>query len=555
MEKLLLRIFRALLPFIRSKEIDREKLLVIVETKLMMDNRRVNMSWRSSQQKENANHMQRVLILYAIFGALMGAMLFVVDQFFTVMLIMHTYVLFMMAMTLITDFSSVLLDTTDNQIILPKPVNAKTVFTARMVHIFIYLFQFTITISAGIWVATFIKFGILTGITVIITTFMAVLLAVFVTYFLYLAMLRFTSEQKIKEIITWFQILMTVIFTVGYQLFPRLINFTNLNEEVTLHWYSYLLPPVWMSLTAEAVNNLQFDSIHLLMILLTIAVPLFSFWVLNKYLAPGFTRKLAALQNNNSNSKQKALHSGRSKTTFAQSLAGIFARSNYENAAFQLTWNITSRDRNFKMQFYPAIAYVGVMFFVFVLRGGSSISENWNELPATSNFLWLIYMPLFLTSSAYSLISYNEHYNASWIYHSAPLSSPGALIMGGLKALLLKFFLPVFLLLFGLAFWVWGTPIIDDFLFGFFNNIFILFVLASLSQHILPFSMQPNTKQQAGKVAKALLQFFVIGILVGLHYLLIQRAMYLYIIAPVLIISIFFLYRFISNISWIKISV
>jgi hypothetical protein len=554
MEKLLLKIFRTLLPLFRSGEIDREKLMIIVETKLMMDNRRVNMSWRSSQQKENANHLQRVLILYTIFGAIMGAMLFVVDQFFTIMIIMHSYVLFMMAMTLITDFSSVLLDTTDNQIILPKPVNAKTVFMARMVHVFIYLFQFTLAISGGVWVATFIKFGVLTGLTVILTTFMAVLLAVFVTYFLYLAMLRFSSEQRIKEIITWFQILMTVVFTVGYQVFPRLINYTNLNEEVKLHWYSYLLPPVWMSLTAEAVNKAQFDAVHLLMILLTLAVPLLSFWMLIKYLAPGFTKKLAAIQNDN-NAKPVIANGKAAGKSYAQMFASLFAKSSYENASFLLTWQITSRDRNFKMQFYPAIAYVGVMFFVFVLRGGSSVEENWENLPATANYLWLIYMPLFLTSSAFTLISFNEHYNASWIYHSAPVTSPGSLITGALKALLVKFFLPVFFLLMGLALWIWGGSIIDDFLFGFINNIFILFVLASLSQHFLPFSMQPNTKQQAGKVAKALLQFLVIGILVGSHYLLIQKPVLLLAAAPVLMVSIFFMYRFINNIAWTKISV
>jgi ABC-2 type transport system permease protein len=554
MEKLLLKIFRALLPLFRSSEIDREKLMIIVETKLMMDNRRVNMSWRSSQQKENANHLQRVLILYTIFGALMGAMLFVIDQFFTIMVIMHSYVLFMMAMTLITDFSSVLLDTTDNQIILPKPVNGKTVFMARMVHVFIYLFQFTLAISAGVWVAAFIKYGVLTGLAVILTTFMAVLLAVFVTYFLYLAMLRFSSEQRIKEIITWFQIFMTVIFTIGYQLFPRLINYTNLNEDVTLHWYSYLLPPVWMSLAVEAVNKSQFDAIHLLMIFLTFAVPLLSFWMLNKYLAPGFTKKLAALQNNN-NATPVNIGTKESRKSYVQMLASLFARSPYENASFLLTWQITSRDRNFKMQFYPAIAYVGVMFFVFVLRGGSSVEENWERLPATANYLWLVYMPLFLTSSAFTLISFNEHYNASWIYHSAPVTSPGSLITGAMKALLVKFFFPVFFLLMGLALWIWGAPVIDDFLFGFINNIFILFVLASLSQHFLPFSMQPNTKQQAGKVAKALLQFLVIGILVGSHYLLIQKPVLLLAAAPILMVSIFFMYRFIFNIAWTKISI
>ena len=62
-------------------------------------------------------------------------------------IIVHTYIIFMMAMTLVTDFATVLLDTTDNQVILPRPVSSKTLFMARLVHILLYLLQFTIALS------------------------------------------------------------------------------------------------------------------------------------------------------------------------------------------------------------------------------------------------------------------------------------------------------------------------------------------------------------------------------------------------------------------------
>ena len=57
------------------------------------------------------------------------------------MIVFYTYIMVMISMTLITDFSSILLDTSDNTIILPRPVDSRTLFAARLTHILLYLGQ------------------------------------------------------------------------------------------------------------------------------------------------------------------------------------------------------------------------------------------------------------------------------------------------------------------------------------------------------------------------------------------------------------------------------
>ncbi|MBK8089555.1 MAG: hypothetical protein IPK31_17415 [Chitinophagaceae bacterium] len=239
MDKLILKFVLFCSKILIRQGVDFERLKIIAETKVLMDRRRVYMNWKQNQQKENSNPLLMTLIIYAFFGLFIGIMVFTLDSLVLNMVFVHGYVLFMMAMTMITDFSSVLLDTTDNQIILPKPVNSKTLFVARLVHILVYLLQFTIALAIFPIIFIFIKFGILTGIACIGTILLTVAFAVFITFLLYALILRFSNEQKIKDIVGYFQIFMTIFFAVGFQVIPRLINLDQLTANFQLHWYSY----------------------------------------------------------------------------------------------------------------------------------------------------------------------------------------------------------------------------------------------------------------------------------------------------------------------------
>lgn len=202
------------------------------------------------------------------------------------------------------------------------------------------------------------------------------------------------------------------------------------------------------------------------------------------------------------------------------------------------------------MQFYPGLAYILVFFFIFVLRGKGDIATNWQELPNTKNFLWLIYLPMMTISSGFTLASFNEHFGGSWIYHSSPLPKPGALINGLAKAIIVKFFLPVYIILSVVNFWVWGAQVWDDVLFGLFCNLMCYFSFVNISEHYLPFSRQPNVRQQSGRFAKTLLQMLLVAMLVGLHYLLVDHSVWLLVGVPVLALATYFLIRRIQELNW-----
>ncbi len=553
MDKLILRFILSCVKIFIRQGVDFERLKIIAETKILMDKRRVYLNWKMRQQKENSNPLLMTLIVYAIFGLFIGALVFVLESFVLTMIFIHSYVLFMMAMTMITDFSAVLLDTADNQIILPKPVNSKTLFVARLVHILVYLLQFTIALASIPVIFIFIQFGLITGLTSIVTILLTVAFSVFLTYLLYALILKFSNEQKVKDIVGYFQIFMTVFFAVGFQILPRLINFSAIEASFTLHTYSYFLPPVWMALSLEAMHQFNFDTIHLLMIVCAVVVPVITFWVMLKFLAPAFANKLAALNNDGAGKKNTALIHQTSKS-ISSKLSGIICSSKTERSSFEMVWKITGRDKNFKLQFYPSLAYLLVFIFIFVFKSGQNTATLWQNLPGTNMFLFFIYLPMFTLAGSVAFITTHENFLASWIYQSTPIAKPGHLITGGLKVILTKFFILIYLSLFCFAWYVWGISIADDFILGLFNNLLIFLLMSILHDHYLPFSRQVNTQQQTGKFAKTVIQMFLIAGLIGIHYLISKNAWLTWALIPFSFAGCYFLLQRIKNLPWLKIS-
>jgi ABC-2 type transport system permease protein len=555
MDKLILKFMLFIVKTFLKKDVDFEKLKIITETKLILDRRRVRVSMKQKNDKEQKNQILVTQIMYAFFGLLIGFMVMSSENIVISMAIVHAYILFMMVMTLITDFSSVLLDTTDNQIILPRPVNSKTFFMARLVHILVYLLQFTLAMGLFPAIFTFIAFGALVGIANIVAIFLTVMIAVFLTYFMYGLILKFSNEEKLKEIISGFQIVITIIFVGGSQILPRMINTSSFQSKVILiQPYSYFAPPLWMAHALESIYKGNFDIPHMMMILMAFVFPILMFWVMIKFIAPSFGKKMAVLGNTGAETKSEEKNAGLHKLPLSEKLSPIFCANNIERAGFEFTWKMTGRDKSFKMQFYPSIAYILVFAFVFLFKSGSDINNVWDNLHNTKSYLGLIYLPMFTISTAVSLIAFNENFAASWVYLSRPLHKPGNLITGSIKTLIIKFLAPIFITLLALAVFIWDYKVIDDFILGIFNNIFILLMLTHINKSYLPFSMQPNMKQQTGKFILVILNFALIGALVIMHYFATKIAWFALALTPLSIVGCYFLLRTIQNYSWQKIS-
>ncbi|MFD2938119.1 hypothetical protein [Spirosoma flavum] len=496
---------------------DYGQLRAIVQVKLIMDNRRslVSLGRYGKPSAESNSNFTRVLGIYTLVGGLISlAMLSTPerDMLFFPLTLQFSYIMALCAMTLISDFSSVILDSSDNQIILPRPVGSRTLWLARIVHISSYLFAIALSLSVGGVLVIGYRFGALAALTFLTMSLLSAVLMVFLTNVFYLVLMRFINEEKLREVINYFQIVMAVLFYGGYQLLPRLIDSREILTQTIEHtWWHYLIPPMWMAATVDVFIQPILDSTHIIFGSLALLMPFAGLWFMNRFLTANFTQKLSGIDNE-SQSEASPLSAPRTqsvRTNWLEKLATWATTNALERAAFTFTWRITGRDRKFKLKTYPQLGF-GLAYVVAMSFQSRSIGS--------SGFFYLFalyFAGLYVMVAQYQL-GISDNYKASWIYGSAPIQAPGDVLSGSLKALIIKLLIPFYTLLASYILYRYGLDKINDVLLAFSNSLIMLVSAALLSTRYMPFSVAPDALKQ-NNTARGLLVSIVLAI-VGLSH-------------------------------------
>jgi len=154
------------------------------------------------------------LILFSIFGipASVGLLF---DSVVTGLTISYTIIMFAMSLTLISQFASVLLDTTDNQILLSKPINGKTLFTARLIYISRYMIISALTFSLSTLIFVGLKYGVIAVSLFIITLILLVLFLIVFVALCFVLALKKSDAKKVQNGILIVLIIMAAFFMLA----------------------------------------------------------------------------------------------------------------------------------------------------------------------------------------------------------------------------------------------------------------------------------------------------------------------------------------------------
>lgn len=550
------RFFLFILDFFRgayeSMQVDYAQLRSIVKVKLMMDNRRQTNTLGQQQQRGKRGYIL-TQVVYLVLGFLVSFLIYVVPSAMISMSIVFAYIMVMVIMILITDFSSVLLDTSDNSIILPRPVSNRTLLAARLTHIVIYVGMLTLSISLGAVVAVTITFGWFALLAFLICVVLGVLFSITITNGLYLLLMKYTSEERLKNAINYLQIVMTIFFIGAYQIFPRMMGtIENWNSVFTFDWWTYLLPPVWFSATVEAVDLFLFDAPHVIMLLLAVSIPIVSLYLVSTYLAPAFAEKLQDMATESR--PVKNADTTANKVTLASRFVGWFTKPGVERAGFIATQKALGRDRKLKLKIYPSIGSLFVVLVVIFVRFSTDedLSGDWyNRVTESNAHLLLIYFTSMVMYTTYFEISFSDDYKASWIYSSSPIKVPGELLMGSLKAIAASFFLPIYLIMSIIILVFWGERAIGDLVFGILNNLVIVLSIALINRKIIPLTLPETARNNAGgNFARGIMMMFVMAFLGFLHYGAIQISWALWLLIPMFAVILYFMQKSYREIRW-----
>lgn len=554
----------ALLPqgLYRSMGVDTHQLESILLTKLEIDDRTPSPLMKMNRRKKK--EFKQVGWLSIVSSVLVGSMFLFsfamsktpVTQY-TVYFSMY---IFMLAFSLISDFSSVLMDTRDNFIIFPKPVNSKTIALARILHILVHIAKVTIPMQLPGLLFVFINRGWLSGLLLLVLLNLALLMVVFLVNAFYLLLLNITTPQKFKSIIAGMQIAIAIFIYASYTILPRFAaRYEGVELDLSRYKWIIAFPSYWFASVLSIVETHHGILQEWAGLALAVLFPLVCIVFVVKYLAPVFSQKVGALANSSdapSEANPAKKQSSVPTKSYAVSMANIFARKGAERAGFLLTWRLTSRFKDFKMKVYPFLGYLVVYMCMLSFQGKKQLTLNDIQQQTGAGkmlFVGIIYSASLFVWTAIYQTGFSEKYKAAWIYYTSPLATPGIVIAGAIKSIIVKFFVPVLLLVSIAGIGIVGVKIIPNLLLGACNMLTLVLLMIYVDAKRLPFSGWQGNENKAGTFVRTILKMLFIGAF-GVGHYLVYDIMPLVILFSVLsAVGFYFVFISIRDLNWDKV--
>lgn len=491
---------------------DRRQFEAILRVKLTLDDRR-SLSGLYGPGKKANRALLLTFVFYTLLGVIVGSCLLFVESALASMTIFFTFLMTMVSMSLIADFTTVLFDTADNTILLARPVDSRTILAARIAHVSVYLVIHSLGLAACTFVTGTIAVHPLFAPLFAVMLVFALCVVVFFVHLFYLVAMRLFDVERFRDIIVYFQIALSLSVFAAFQVLPRLVDMSDVDAlRIDDSWLVWIWPPAWMA----APFDLLAGQIGPLQITLTVAaavVPITGVILVVRVLAPGFTRALARVEQEKAELPRRARAASRNDHRSAR-LPRLKGPDREERALFDLIRSLLARDRAFKLATYPSFA---IMLFVAchpLYAGTEGFAETLKNLPETKNHLFALYCPCVLVPTALFQVRYSKQYQAAWLYAALPLARPGAIVMATLKAVMFRLVAPFYGIVAVVVLAVWGLAVLPDLILAGTVLILFSFICTHSLGWRLPFSQQRLAREAGGQAVKMIL-FMILALIVG----------------------------------------
>ena len=506
----------------RSMGADIVQLRAILNVRLLLDDRKpMSMMMRQQKQKKDRKYGTLInTIVFLIMGLMYIFPLAVVSDRIVSLTVYFSFLLGLMTLMLITDFSNVLFDSRDKYIIFPRPVDDRTVVLSRLLHVFIYLFRIVLPMSLPGWVFLGYVNGWKSALLFPFVLILLVCVALFAVNAVYILVLRLAKPEKFKDIMNYFQIAVSIVFFASFYTIPRLFDPEHpLTINVLDHPWLRFVPSYWL---ASCWSWIGFPVVLAgtgMSSAIGVLFPMVCVFILVKYLSPQFTKRIAGIDTVDiGEHKPTPATKGARASRFYQKMAYLFNSSDDARAGFMITWLQTSRSRSFRMRVLPSFAFVPIYFFYTLTQNHRSFSDAYRNLPEHSMYLLLLYMSSYVMISAMNYLTISDQYKAAWVYYATPVATPGKIMMGAFKAIWIKYFLPFFIVISAFVLYTWGSRVIVDILLAMINVTLFVVCISRITHRHLPFSLMEQMNQKGGRFLKSLIVMFIPAVLGFGHY-------------------------------------
>ena len=501
-------------PFL-SKDLNYSHIREMLRLKLIMDSRRVSLVLQNNGKKigkEPKKSMLLTCLVYMGLGIFIASMQ-VMPNMFGANTISFAMLIFMLFSVYISEYSAVLLDTTEKSFYGALPIGKNEISTAKNIHIAYYIGTIAAAMMLPSMVVGFISKGILYGLAFTLVSIVIVVVCLHLAGVIYYLLLKIFSGEKLKDILSGFQIFMTIAIVLSYQIVPRVISIAGFSKgQITYSPFYFLLPSAWFSAIMESLFGA--GGVWYIYVLAGITVPAIILLevIYRKKAMPEFEGELDKLT--------ETAKENKTLSAFSKLMCKLLSKDEQENAFMKLVLIQVSRNRDMKLKLYPQLANVFILPIIMVLpqitreKGLAGFIENLRE---GRWGLALLYFTGLTSASIYMIIGQTDNSESIMFYQILPIENLSKCIRAGVKVVLFRYLTPIFVALSALLLGVYGFGAIPDIILAYLSFIFVTGFIIRISAWVLPFSYESDTASAGNNLLMFFMSLFVFAVFGWTH--------------------------------------
>ena len=535
-------------PFL-SKDLNYSHIREMLRLKLIMDSRRVSPALQNNGKKigkEPKKSMILTCLVYMGLGIFIASMQ-VMPNVFGANTISFAMLIFMLFSVYISEYSAVLLDTTEKSFYGALPIGKNEISTAKNIHIAYYIGTIAASMMLPSVVVGFISKGILYGLAFTLVSIVIVVVCLHLAGVIYYLLLKVFSGEKLKDILSGFQIFMTIAIILSYQIVPRVVSIAGFSKgQITFSPVYFLLPSAWFSAILESLFGAGGEWYIYVLAGITVPAVILLEVLYKKKVMPEFEGELDKLT--------ETAKENKSLSPFSKLMCKLLSKDEQENAFMKLVLIQVSRNRDMKLKLYPQLANVFILPIIMVLpqitgeKGFTGFIEN---LRQGRWGLALLYFTGLTSASIYMIIGQTENPESIMFYQILPIENLSKCIRAGIKVVLFRYLTPIFVALSALLLGVYGFGVIPDLVIAYLSFIFVTGFIIRISAWVLPFSYESDAASAGNNLLMFFMSLFVFAILGWIHIFWLKTLELQLIGIVVMILANLVLWKFFMNKKYI----
>ena len=214
----------------------------------------LTVNWRTAPAIQLGDQRQRegyggmFVLMYGMFGVVAATLAAVVPGVFMATTVALTFVILVLAGSMLSDFQTVLTSRTDLDVLGYQPVSSRTIFLARLANMLVYGYAMGALLTVPAIVTMVVRFGFPAMVGWLTAAALAVAWVVLLVATSYTAIVRVIPAERLRRLLGYVQLAGSTLAT-GLFIAPILLSQTDFLKNVATEPTPALLlyPPAWFA--------------------------------------------------------------------------------------------------------------------------------------------------------------------------------------------------------------------------------------------------------------------------------------------------------------------